>query len=188
MGCGFKRMEDFINVDLKSSQATDILADCSELKIFPDQSVDLIFSNAFFEHLYYDERLNHLKNVYRVLQKNGVAVYLGIPDFEAIAKAYLKGEQGNVSPKFDLDEVYRYTHGQPEQVPTQYWREQLHKTLFDMKTLKVLLSTAGFKTVRIFRYRYQNDRVPVALGFIAFKGKPRDKFSTSAILKQCHFS
>jgi hypothetical protein len=73
--------------------------------------VSLAFSNAFFEHLYRDQRLPHLRRSRESLQPDGACCYMGIPYVRNIATFYLEGGPGIIGPRFDLYEVYRYTHG-----------------------------------------------------------------------------
>lgn len=174
VGCGFEKLSQFINVDIRPTRATDLINDCSHFDIFPNNSFSVIYSNAFFEHLFYRERPVHLANLYRILKKRGTVIYLGIPDFEMSAKLYLKKQ-------FNLDQVYQYTHGDPEQVADEYWLHQLHKTLFDKKTINKLLLDAGFKSFCIFRYCFRQEKHAICLGFIAFKGKPSIGFSKKEI-------
>lgn len=171
LGCGSIRLPGFINIDIKATPATDIVANCSSLDFFPRASVDAVYSHAFFEHLYCNERFLHLKRVSDLLKTNGVAVYLGIPDFQAVALAYLKKMPGITAKTFNLNEVYRYTHGDPEQVQSQHWLGQLHKTLFDADTLRQLLKSAGFGKGCIFVYNYRQEKLALNLGFIAAKNK-----------------
>lgn len=168
LGCNTMKFPGFINMDVRQTEATDIVHDCSDLSIFPDDSVLALFSHAFFEHLYREQRAPLLAEIRRVLQPMGWVFFAGIPDFEVIAKKYLEHAQGNVSPSFNLYEVYRYTHGDPEQHP-EWWQAQLHKTLFDQNELRALLWQAGFTAPCIFRYAYHSEPNPVNLGFIANK-------------------
>lgn len=181
VGCGFNRLSSFINVDINPTRATDIICDCGTLDIFPDHSFTTIYCHAFLEHLYFDQRPIHLKNVYRILKKGGAAVYLGIPDFEAVARAYLNKETGIIFRNFGIEEVYRYTHGLTEEVSRKNWIYQLHKTLFDSTSLKKLLLHAGFKSFCIFRYAFEDEKLSINLGFIACKGKPIIKFDQKEI-------
>jgi len=174
VGCGFEKLSQFINVDIRPTRATDLISDCSKLDVFPDNSFLVIYSNAFFEHLFYRERPVHLASLYRILKRGGAVIYLGIPDFESLTRIYLK-------KYFDLEEVYRYTHGEHDQVVSKYWFTQLHKSLFDKKTIEKLLLNAGFKSFCIFRYSFRREKHAVNLGFIAFKGKPSIGFNKKEI-------
>jgi predicted SAM-dependent methyltransferase len=158
-------------MDFRTTLATDIAADCTEINIFPAGSLSLVYSHAFFEHLYRLDRIKNLRSVFNCLKNDGQALYIGFPDFRIIAKAYLDKEKGLIGEKFDLYHVYRYTHGDPEHVKG-WWLEQLHKSLFDAETVDELLAQAGFNYYCIFNYCFKDERLPVNMGFIAFRSKP----------------
>jgi predicted SAM-dependent methyltransferase len=169
LGCGDDRLPGFINIDCRATRAADYVADLNELRCFEPNSVALFYSHAFFEHLYRNKRVPHLRSLVVALQPGGACCYIGLPYFRNIAKMYLEGAPGVVGERFDLYNVYRYTHGDPEQAP-DWWLEQLHKSLFDEPELIDLLSQAGFSTAALFTYCYVGERgKPVNLGFFATK-------------------
>jgi predicted SAM-dependent methyltransferase len=164
LGCGDDRLDGFLNVDTRFTTATDVVADLNEPECFPPKSVAVCYSNAFFEHLYRPSRLPHLRAVFEMLGHDGVCCYVGIPYFKNVAKLYLEG-------RFDLYNVYRYTHGDPESVGS-WWTEQLHKSLFDEADLTRLLTDAGFSSRVVFSYCYPGEEGrPVNMGFYARKGE-----------------
>jgi len=167
LGCGDDRQVDFINIDSRPTRATDLAMDLNR-PAFARNSISFAFSNAFFEHLYRDSRLPHLRRIRKSLAAEGACCYIGIPYFRNIARFYLEGGPGTAGPVFDLFNVYRYTHGNPEQAPT-WWLGQLHKSLFDEDELSALLSESGFGSFVMFCYAYPGDRaeIPVTMGFYA---------------------
>jgi len=173
LGCGDVRMPDFINIDFRKTSATDIVNDCTTIDIFPKESLSVVYSNAFFEHLYKNDRSRCLKSVYQSLKDAGVVIFLGIPNFKEVAKAYLQKEKGLLSETFDLYHVYRFTHGDPEHVKG-WWLEQLHKSLFDRDEVASLLDSSGFKDYSIFNYCFREEHLAITLGFVAFKQKPKE--------------
>lgn len=166
-GCGNDRQADFINVDSRPTKAADVVMDLNRPRFAP-QSVSFAFSNAFFEHLYRNRRSSHLRAVVTALQEDGACCYMGIPYFRNIAKLYLERGPGTAGPVFDLYNVYRYTHGDPENTPN-WWLAQLHKSLFDEEELSALLQEAGFSSFVLFCYAYPGDfhEEPVNMGFYA---------------------
>src|SRR5207248_8921132 len=130
----------YLNVDARKTAAADLVMDLSK-PIFPDdRPADAIFSNAFFEHLRRDSRVPHLKALLQTLSPEGFVCYLGLPDFRRAAELYLANGPGVIGPHFDLFNVYRCTHGDPEQFPEEHgWVEQLHKSLFDVPEIGRLL-------------------------------------------------
>jgi hypothetical protein len=167
LGCGDDRLPGFVNIDYRPTGAVDVAMDLS-LPELADGSVSLAFSNAFFEHLYRPARAPHLRRVRQALAADGVCCYIGIPYFPMIARLYVERGPGTASDVFDLYNVYRYTHGDPEG-QAAWWLGQLHKSLFDEAEVAALLEPCGFGTYVMFRYGYPGDvnEVPVTMGFYA---------------------
>jgi predicted SAM-dependent methyltransferase len=167
LGCGDDRLPGFINIDVRPTAAVDVTMDLT-LPQLAAGSVSLAFSNAFFEHLYRSARVPHLQGIREALAPDGACCYIGIPYFPNIARFYLERGPGTAGPVFDLHNVYRYTHGDPEGQEA-WWLGQLHKSLFDEAEVATLLSSSGFAAHRIFCYGYPGDvnEVPVTMGFYA---------------------
>ncbi len=167
LGCGDDRLPDFVNIDYRPTPAVDVAMDLS-LPQLADGSVAFAFSNAFFEHLYRRSRGPHLQRVRRALAPDGACCYIGIPYFPNIARLYLERGPGTAGPVFDLYNVYRYTHGDPEGQQA-WWLGQLHKSLFDDDEVAALLTASGFGAHAMFCYGYPGDvnEVPVTMGFYA---------------------
>ena len=166
LGCGNRRLEGWINVDIQATDATDLVTDLTAVDL-PVGSAGGFFSNAFFEHLPRGQRVPHLQSLRRALAPSGFACYLGLPDFRLIAELYLNRGPGTAGPVFDLYHAYRYTHGDPELVAPHAYFEQLHKSLFDTEELGQLLTDAAFPSYAVFNYVYPGDSVAVCLGFYA---------------------
>lgn len=169
LGCGDDRLAGFANVDYRPTNATDAVMNL-ERPPFADGSIAFAFSNAFFEHLFRDARAPHLRRISEALEPAGVCCYIGIPYFRNVARFYLEGAPGTVGDRFDLFNVYRYTHGNPEHA-RGWWMGQLHKSLFDEDELRSLLAGAGFRSHVLFCYGYPGDdhELPVTMGFYAMK-------------------
>jgi hypothetical protein len=169
LGCGERHFDDMLNCEFRPTRAADVVMDCADLSRFAGESVRVIFSHAFLEHLPRNRQLPLIQDCFRILAADGSLIFLGLPDFEVIADAYLRRIPGIVAETFDLYHVYRYTHGDPEGVGPDYWLEQLHKTLFDKATLRELLTRAGFHDCRLFNYCYPGEKIPLNLGCVAWK-------------------
>lgn len=169
LGCGDDRVPGFVNVDRRPTSAADAVMDL-DLPRFAPGSIAIAFSNAFFEHLYRDSRLPHLRRILECLAADGLCCYIGIPYFPNVARFYLERAPGTAGPLFDLYNVYRYTHGDPEQAPS-WWLSQVHKSLFDEQELAVLVQESGFASFVMFCYGYPGDatELPVNMGFYASK-------------------
>lgn len=180
LGAGPKPIDGFDNIDCRpvpgatTGHAFDLPYD--------DGTVDLLFGNAFFEHLYQAHLIPALTEWKRVLAPDGVAVIVGIPDFEVVARCYLEGDRGVIGPRFDMLEVYRYALGCPEADTTVHWPDwspsercddappewipQLHKCVFDASVVASLLDAAGLPGT-VFRYAYIGEEYPLNLAFVA---------------------
>ncbi len=181
LGCGDEKIATFVNVDTRRTPAADVVMDLS-LPQLAAGSVALAFSHAFFEHLYRSAQLPHLRCVFDALEPIGACCYIGIPYFPNIARFYLERAPGIVGPVFDLYNVYRYTHGDPEQPgATGWWLEQLHKSLFDEEEVTTLLRATGFRSFAEFCYVYPGEELPVSIGFYA----SRDARSQERLREDC---
>jgi predicted SAM-dependent methyltransferase len=180
LGCGERRLDGYVNVDLHPTSATDVVTDLTHPEL---SNAAGVFSNAFFEHLRRTTRVEHLRAIRRALQADGFACYLGLPDFRRVAELYLSGGPGVVGPRFDLFNVYRYTHGDPEMSPAADWEAQLHKSLFDVPELMRLLRDAGFPSYVVFRYVFPGEppETDLSLGFYA----TADRRATGALELAC---
>ena len=167
LGCGDDHLSGFVNIDYRPTEAVDVAMDLSRPRL-ADGSVSLAFSNAFFEHLYREARAPHLQLIRQALAPGGACCYMGIPYFRNIARLYVERGPGTAGSVFDLANVYRYTHGNPEG-QAAWWLGQLHKSLFDEAEIAGLLAQSGFESYVMFCYGYPNDtnEVPVTMGFYA---------------------
>jgi hypothetical protein len=187
LGCGDDRLDGFTNIDYRPTAATDVVMRL-EAPSFSAGSVSLAFSNAFFEHLYRDVRAPHLRRIRAALEPDGVCCYIGIPYFRNVARFYVERAPGTVGDRFDLFNVYRYTHGDPEHAHG-WWLGQLHKSLFDEEEIATLLTGAGFRSHTIFCYAYPGDdhELPVTMGFYATtRETPREhlRYACTAFLQR----
>lgn len=155
---------------------------CTTVRIWRSSHLTVchFYSNAFFEHVYADDRLPLLRDAVRALAPEGWLAFTGLPDFEGVARAYLAKRPGNVSRLFDLHEAYRYTHGDPEG-KSDWWLAQLHKGLFDTPTVLELCRSAGFATCEVFAYCWGAEPNQVTIGFLATKHKPARSVENSQI-------
>jgi predicted SAM-dependent methyltransferase len=165
LGCGPKILDGYINIDLYSPYA-DIKLDITDLSYFANNSVDEIFMNAVFEHLYTFEQIPALREWRRVLKPNGKLRINSIPDFDVIADAYYNKQKGNCGEVFNLYEVTRYSHG--DYTPENRLG-QIHKDLFTKEKVDKLLKEAGFTVQLIEDVHWEKEPVPCNINIIAVK-------------------
>ena len=80
LGCGNKRIEGFMNVDIRPGNNVDIIDNISELNSVDNSSVELIYASHVLEHFGRHEYINVLERWYDLLKKGG-KLRLSVPDF-----------------------------------------------------------------------------------------------------------
>lgn len=188
IGCGTQLYKGWVNIDPRDIATDEDIevqrGDALHLE-YEDGTVERIFSNALFEHLFLAQHSAVLREWKRTLTQSGFIAAIGIPDFEAVARLYLTGARGITGPTFDCFEAYRYALGFPdghlweegytwqgwstEDLPNEApdgYLPQMHKALFDSNYLSALLASCDLKGT-VFRYAYVNEPHVLNLGFVA---------------------
>jgi len=147
LGCGKKFIPGFIHIDLDDYPHIDYRHEISRLPMFKNNSVDLIYCCHAFEYFDREEVKGVLREWRRVLKPGGI-LRLAVPDFEAIAKVYLKygknlGHRGILGPLYGRIKIKTKT-GE---------KFIYHKTVYDFKSLKKVFKTAGFKNIHRYDWR-----------------------------------
>src|SRR5690606_12562215 len=89
LGCGKKRIENFINIDRNISPATDYVTNAARLPC-PADSVERIETYHVIEHIPYPVVKSALTDWHRVLRPGGTLV-LECPDVNVAMREYLEG-------------------------------------------------------------------------------------------------
>lgn len=134
------------------------VADFARLPILANASVDAIRLVDVYEYLFRHERRSALLEWRRVLKPGGTLVVRGLPDFDAITTTYVK-EQDAGGARFDVDEVFARTHGDPATVGPA----PMKKDVFTQDSVVAEMAAAGFEIVS--REPVRRDPEPVALWF-----------------------
>tara|TARA_B100000287_G_scaffold231567_2_gene218026 strand:+ start:3770 stop:4309 length:540 start_codon:yes stop_codon:yes gene_type:complete len=135
LGCGERYLEGFIHVDLAGYDHIDHEMPVDNLEIFSDNSVEEIYASHVIEYFDREEIKSVLKEWKRVLKENGV-LRLAVPNFPELIKVYeisddLSKILGPLYGKWKIDKKNIY-----------------HKTVYDEKSLKIILEQAGFRNIR----------------------------------------
>lgn len=147
LGCGKVYIPGFLHIDLDDFPHIDFRHNIATLPMFQNNSVDLIYSCGTFEYFDREEGKEVLGEWRRVLKPKG-ALRLSVPDFEGIAKVYLKYKK-NLEHRGILGPLYgRMKITDPESEKFIY-----QKTVYDFNSLKRMLLKAGFKNVRRYDWR-----------------------------------
>jgi len=138
LGCGRKRIEGFIGVDIQKSNNPDVVADIRDLRCFDDGSVDTIYACHVLEHVYRSDCLGVLRSWYKLLKPQGI-LRLAVPDFESVVKLYMQGVKLSVL----IGNFY----------PKNVSPENTHYYTWDFDSLQEDLQTVGFNNVHRYNWR-----------------------------------
>ena len=140
IGCGNRRIEGFINIDVRDTRASDLVCDIVDLP-YEEKSIDLIYACSVLEHFGRNSKLdffrktswiNALEHWHSLLSKGG-KLFLSVPDFEAICLEYAQNRC--------IEKLIGLTIG------GQKNNEDLHGMIFDYKLLEQKLLDVGFTSV-----------------------------------------
>ena len=135
LGCGERYLEGFVHIDLAKYDHIDYEMPVDNLEIFPENSVDVIYASHVIEYFDREEVKSVLEEWNRVLKENGV-LRLAVPNFPQLIKVYkasgdLSKILGPLYGKWKIDKKNIY-----------------HKTVYDEKSLTIILEQAGFRNIR----------------------------------------
>lgn len=169
LGCGDKRLEGYVNIDVVPTEGSDVVMDVSkELYLIPSNIASEIRLEGVFEHFYRYAQHIILKHFHRILKKEGRLIIMWLPDFDAIIESYLKKEAGIVGKEFDLFNVYRYTHGDP--IPKNS-PHQLHKDIFTKNSIRHLLESHGFYIKELENKIFPGEKLAISINITAVKNE-----------------
>lgn len=136
IGCGNKFLPGYIHLDAMKYDHVDYITEADNLDMFEDNSVDEIYACHILEHFGRNENERVLQEWHRVLKNRGI-LRVAVPNFEAIAKAYLEKKQG-------LDKLMGLLYG------GQNYKYNFHMQTFDFDRLRDILERCGFGDVNLY--------------------------------------
>ncbi|MHC4131894.1 MAG: class I SAM-dependent methyltransferase [Planctomycetota bacterium] len=129
LGCGNNHFDDYINIDWRTTKATDVVCDIRKLP-YLDNSVTLIESYHVIEHLNRHDFQRALKEWHRVLVIGGKLI-IECPNFDEAVKEYIQGNEKRIDNIFGL----------------QRFLGDVHQFGYNFKRLKKALENAGFTNI-----------------------------------------
>ncbi len=130
LGCGDRRFEGYLNIDIRKTGATDMVCDIRRLP-FRENSAELIENYHVIEHLGRHDLLPALSSWHRTLKPGGRLV-MECPDFDADVKGYLAGDDSFLDHIFGL----------------QRYATDFHYFGYNVRRLRQALESCGFADVR----------------------------------------
>jgi len=106
---------------------------------FRDNSVDIVFTSHFLEHLPQKAALNFLNKCYVILKKDGI-IRIVVPDIDIILGNYSKDFR-----KQPIDAI--------NELNLRIFEEGQHKHMYSYKSLSAILSKIGFRNIKKMDYR-----------------------------------
>src|SRR3990172_8738804 len=140
LGCGHIILPGFIHIDIDSCPHLDYRRDASDLSIFEDNSVELIYASHVLAYFDREQVKDVLAEWKRVLVSGGI-LRLADRDFSQLSAIYQK--YGDLEPLLG----YLYTLDKVDGKPTYL------TNIYDYKYLKSLLKNAGFTKIRRWDWR-----------------------------------
>ena len=145
LGCGKRYIPGFVHVDLADYPHIDYKTDISDLPMFANESVDLIYCSHALEYFDRQEAQEKvLPEWHRVLKRGGV-LRVAVPDFEALVEVYHKYG--------DLSKLLGPLYGRMVIETGDGSKTIYHKTVYDFRSLKDMLEAAGFTNVHRYDWR-----------------------------------
>jgi predicted SAM-dependent methyltransferase len=170
LGCGPKRKDGWVNVDLFDPSA-DLQLDIRNTWPFPDCSASYIYSEHVFEHFeIYVEIPHFLREALRVLEPNGVFDVV-VPDTAIALRAY-----GDPNATFWSKALEMQWHPgcqtQLEHINYHFRQRGEHKFMWDAETLTKALEAAGFTAVAQREFNSTMDSLERVLSLYMTARKP----------------
>jgi len=137
LGCGNKRIEGYINIDIRPDSAVDVVADLRSLPFEPE-SFDTIYSCAALEHFGRNEWSSLLQHWTGFLKPGG-QIYISTTDFDAIVERYQKTQK--------LEELLGLLIG------GQKYEYDWHGMVFNFSILKKAFEEMGYKDIQRYNWR-----------------------------------
>jgi len=139
LGCGWRNFGlDWVHIDGGSYPHLDS-TDIINLP-YPDNSVDIIYSSHTIEYFNRTEVKDVLSIWYNKLKPGGI-LRLAVPNFEVLAKLYVKN-------KISLSQVLGPLYGQMLMGDETIY----HKTTYDYKSLESLLLDLNFNNIKSYNW------------------------------------
>lgn len=139
LGCGTKKINGFVNIDIREDVNPDLIDDVGKLNNVKDSSVDLIYVCHVLEHFGRHEYMKVLQRWYYTLKEGGV-LRISVPDFNSIVQYYNKHK--------DVTKLIGLLYG------GQTYKENYHYYAWDFESFSNDLKSVGFTSVR--RYNWED--------------------------------
>ena len=142
IGCGNNLFQGWVNIDIikqKSMGRSYLRADLTKKMPFSDNSVDLIYSEHFIEHLKIEQGVKIFAEFFRLLKPEGM-VRIATPDLDHLVNKYMSDDWRNQDW---LQKSYSWIQTRAEMINVCF-KEWGHQYLYNEEELIRRLKDAGF--------------------------------------------
>ncbi len=133
IGSGNKPKEGYLHFDVRPNVKADVIGDARKLP-FKDEEFNEVYSRFFLEHLPRKEALVALKEMFRVLKKEGTLEII-VPNIAYFCKLFIT-ETGQ-KKEWALNKMYGFEN----------YLEDHHFFGYDEETLSKALTLIGFNSI-----------------------------------------
>ena len=75
LGCGYRKIPDFINIDNRAEVKPDLVCDCMELP-YETSTVDVVVAQDYLEHIPTGKTVDQITEIWRVLKHGGKLLHV----------------------------------------------------------------------------------------------------------------
>jgi len=158
IGCFFQLFEyNWINIDildLRRYIKNNYIFKCIDIRRgipYSNNTVDLIYTSHFIEHLTIEECIKFLEECYRVM-KNKSVIKIATPDLEILINNYIN----NTMNKFNKIQPKIYSEYETNGLKFSAITFSGHKSIYDYESIENILYNIGFSDIK--RTSYNNSR------------------------------
>lgn len=158
LGAGFHALPGWLSVDIARGLQNVVYMDLTKPFPLPSDSFDFAQCEHMIEHIPYGSGLSMLGETHRVLRKGGV-LRIATPDLDVVRRLLTDGETDPLLRAYvdwsdrigrawaDEDAVEPIGTGNPAYAVNRYMRWFGHMFIYDERTLREALESAGFHDV-----------------------------------------
>ncbi len=139
LGCGDVKIPNYVNIDSRATESTDLVHDITNLDIFEAETVDEIYACHVLEHFGRYQVKTILKNWNKILKKNGI-LKIAVPDFESIVDIYSKTKEISLI--------------EGPIIGGQTYENNFHYNVFDFKKIEKLLLECGYISIEKYNWKH----------------------------------
>ena len=140
LGCGYHRLDGWMNIDLFETPMTDVLWNIMNPLPIEDNACRFIFHEHVLEHFNVNQGLFLLKECYRLLEPGGV-LRVAMPGLNQILENCATGQWKDISGGHMPE-----TRTRAEYINVCF-RNWGHQWIYDQEELSLKLNLAGFTTI-----------------------------------------